>query len=83
MIRKIINSCFAARTSLVRLYPDALTKNQTISTNAVYLDIWQKKRQFIVTQVPLGHSSGHFWAMVNQNKIQQILILNEPAEKEV
>jgi len=54
-----------------------------MTINAVFVDGSQKKRQFIVTQVPLETTSGHFWCMVKQNKIQQILVLNEPAKNEV
>jgi len=73
----------SAGSSLVRLYPDLLTQNVTITTNAVYMDASQKKEKFIVSQVPLEHTSGHFWCMVKQNKIEQIFILNEPGDNEV
>jgi len=68
---------------LVNLYPDPITKQKTITTNAVYVDGYEQKRQFIVTQVPQNTTRKQFWCMVKQNKVEQIYVLNEPARDEV
>ena len=68
---------------MVRIFPDAATNHQIIETCAVYVDNLKQKNQFIAAQVPLPGSAGQFWCMLNQNRVEQIIVLNELSGDEV
>jgi protein tyrosine phosphatase len=70
-----------AKSHIVRLYPDALTKNQTVDTSAVYVDGFQDANQFIASQVPIAGAIGEFWCTIKQNKVEQVIVLNEPTDE--
>jgi protein tyrosine phosphatase len=72
-----------AGARIVRLYPDAVTKDQTVDTSAVYVDGFQQTNQFIAAQVPLRGAADKFWCMVKQNQVEKIIILNDAMPDEV
>lgn len=45
--------------------------------NAVPVDGFRFKEQFIATQIPLPHTVGDFWRMVDEQNVGVILSLNE------
>lgn len=51
--------------------------------NAVYIDGFRRKKQFIVAETPNPKTAGLFWCMIKQNQIEQVIILNEPGLNEV
>ncbi|XP_059481022.1 receptor-type tyrosine-protein phosphatase C-like isoform X2 [Neocloeon triangulifer] len=60
----------------VRLFPyGSVTKMSFV--NAVFVDGYQKEKQFIATQVPMQDTVADFWRMVHQFNVQQIVVLNE------
>ena len=72
-----------AKSRVVTIQPEALTKNQLITTSAVYVDGYRSTNNFIATQMPMDGCVGEFWCMVNQNQVNEIIILNEPTVEEV
>jgi protein tyrosine phosphatase len=72
-----------AGARIVRLYPDAVTIDQTVDTSAVYVDGFQQSNQFIAAQVPLCGAADQFWCMVKQNQVEKIIILNDAMPDEV
>ena len=72
-----------AGARIVRLYPDAITKNKTVDTSAVYVDGFQQSNQSIAAQVPLRGAADQFWCMVKQNQVEKIIILNDAMSDEV
>jgi Protein-tyrosine phosphatase len=50
--------------------------------NAVYVDGFRRKKQFIVGEVPDAKSVALFWCMIKQNQIEQVIVLNEPGADE-
>ncbi|GFG28415.1 hypothetical protein Cfor_12634 [Coptotermes formosanus] len=49
--------------------------------NAVYVDGFRIKDQFVVTQFPLPSTVGDFWRLVAEKSISLIVVLNEVDEK--
>lgn len=49
--------------------------------NAVYVDGFRIKDQFVVTQFPLPSTLGDFWRLVAEKSISLIVVLNEVDEK--
>ncbi|XP_059481280.1 uncharacterized protein LOC132200097 isoform X2 [Neocloeon triangulifer] len=62
---------------LVRLFPYGHVTEMSF-VNAVFVDGYQQKKQFIATQVPMENTVAHFWRMIHQYNVEQIIILNEP-----
>lgn len=48
------------------------------STNAVFVDGFRRKGQFIVTEAPMSNTVEQFWRMIKQQKVEQVIVLNEP-----
>jgi protein tyrosine phosphatase len=74
---------FAATSSLVHLFPEPITNQKMLSMNAVYIDGFRRKKQFIVAETPNPNTVGLFWCMIKQNQIEQVVILNDPGLNEV
>lgn len=72
-----------AESRVVTIQPEALTKNQLITTSAVFVDGYRSANNFIATQMPMNGSVGEFWCMVSQNDVNEIIVLNEPSAEEV
>jgi protein tyrosine phosphatase len=68
---------------VVIIQPDAITKNQKITTSAVFVDGCGEKNQLIAAQVPMQGKVGEFWCLVKQNHIKQIVILNRKMPNKV
>jgi Protein-tyrosine phosphatase len=66
----------------VRLFPEPVTNQKMVSMNAVYVDGFRRKKQFIVAEVPDAKSVALFWCMIKQNQIEQVIVLNEPGPDE-
>jgi len=66
----------------VRLFPEPITNQKMVSMNAVYVDGFRRKKQFIVGEVPDAKSVALFWCMIKQNQIEQVIVLNEPGADE-
>jgi protein tyrosine phosphatase len=49
--------------------------------NAVYVDGFRFKDQFVVTQFPLPSTVGDFWRLIAEKSISLIVVLNEVDEK--
>jgi protein tyrosine phosphatase len=49
--------------------------------NAVYVDGFRIKDQFVVTQFPLPSTLGDFWRLVAEKSISLIVVVNEVDEK--
>lgn len=69
--------------SVVRLFPEPITNQKMVSMNAVYVDGFRRKKQFIVAEVPDESNVGLFWCMIKQNQIEQVIVLNEPSTDEI
>ncbi|PSN51499.1 hypothetical protein C0J52_00744 [Blattella germanica] len=50
--------------------------------NAVYVDGFRSKDQFVVTQFPLQSTVGDFWRLIHEKNISLIVVLNEIDEEE-
>jgi len=51
--------------------------------NAVYVDGFRRKKQFIATQVPMANTAKHFWRMIAQHNVEQVIVLQESGIEEV
>ncbi|KAG8185239.1 hypothetical protein JTE90_002765 [Oedothorax gibbosus] len=49
---------------------------QTDYINAIYVDGYKKPKQFLVTQMPLVHTTEDFWSLIYQQKSPLIVMLN-------
>lgn len=49
--------------------------------NAVYVDGFRIKDQFVATQFPLTSTVGDFWRLVAEKNISLIVVLNDIDEK--
>jgi protein tyrosine phosphatase len=67
----------------VRMFPEPITNQKMLSMNAVYIDGFRRKKQFIVSETPNSNTVGLFWCMIKQNQIEQVIILNDPGLNEV
>jgi len=45
--------------------------------NAVHVDGFRRKKQFIATHVPMTNTVKQFWRMIQQYSVEQIIALNE------
>ncbi|PSN51501.1 Receptor-type tyrosine-protein phosphatase epsilon [Blattella germanica] len=50
--------------------------------NAVYVDGFRAKDQFVVTQFPLQSTVGDFWRLIHEKNISLIVVLNEIDDEE-
>ena len=50
--------------------------------NAVYVDGFRIKDQFIATQFPLESTVTHFWRIIAEKKISLIVVLNETDDED-
>lgn len=58
-----------------------LRKDENDYINASLVDVADADRQYILTQGPLEHTSGHFWEMVWEQGTKVIIMLNKVIEK--
>jgi protein tyrosine phosphatase len=73
----VVNGKITASSHLVNLYPYG-SKTSMESINAVFVDGFRRKGQFIVTEVPMSNAVEQFWKMIQQQKVEQVIVLNEP-----
>lgn len=66
-----------ASSHLVNLNPYG-SKSSMEPINAVFVNGYRRKKQFIATEVPNSNTVEKFWRMVQQQKANQIIVLNEP-----
>jgi protein tyrosine phosphatase len=73
----VVNGTISASSHLVSIYPYG-TKTSMESINAVFVDGFRRKGQFIVTEAPMANTVEQFWRMIQQQKVEQVIVLNEP-----
>ncbi|XP_065345291.1 receptor-type tyrosine-protein phosphatase kappa-like [Cloeon dipterum] len=67
----------SSSSAIVRLFPYENVVTMSF-INAVTVDGYQKAKQFIATQVPMKNTVEDFWRMIDQFKVKEIVVLNEP-----
>ena len=46
--------------------------------NAVYIDGFNDRKEFILTEWPMTNTTGNFWSMVYDHDVSCIVVLNNP-----
>uniref|UniRef100_A0AC35GTK5 Tyrosine-protein phosphatase domain-containing protein n=1 Tax=Panagrolaimus sp. PS1159 TaxID=55785 RepID=A0AC35GTK5_9BILA len=67
----------AVESTRIRLHSESASDY----INANYIDSCDARNQYIATQAPLPHTFTDFWAMVNQEKSNIIVVITNMVER--
>ncbi|XP_059477251.1 uncharacterized protein LOC132197748 [Neocloeon triangulifer] len=66
-----------ASSRYVKIFPDPNSSNSSTFINAVFVDGFKKKNKFICTHTPMDRTVGDFWRMIDQYKVEHVIVLNQ------
>ncbi|XP_059471280.1 uncharacterized protein LOC132194171 isoform X2 [Neocloeon triangulifer] len=67
----------AASDKYLKLFPSQPTERNLRLINAVFVDGFKKKNKFICIHTPTQSTIVDFWQMIDQYKVEHVIVLNE------